>query len=213
MHGHGHDFPGAMVVQTKGPYHSTSATGLYTWREVLWHVNSAGRVLSRSLPMELEYKRHRARLRATGQSSTHDVLRYFSPGQIVAFTPARFPYALSPEISHWIMWVQPDAHNAWQRDVGPLAEMRRHVQRLYGPLAGESTYVQNLEGERSVTTLPHYHCFVRNSSRTAAAQAPLRWDLQPFSAAAVSQSIRTCEVAATNLSVESCMRGLHNITY
>ena len=182
-------------VLTKGPYHSTSATGLYTWREVLWHVSSAGRVLSRSLPMESEYKQHRVRLARTGQSSTHDVLRYFPPGKIVSFTPARFPYALAPEISHWILWVQPGAHEAWRRESGPLAEMRRHVRRVYGPFAGESTYVQNLAGERSVTAVPHYHCFVRNSSAAAAARARLRWDLnvRVFSgAAACNQSSSMC---------------------
>ena len=151
-------------VQTTGPYHSRSATGLYTWQEVLWHVRSAGHVLSRSTETEVDYKAHRKRVRSSGQTLTDSVLSYFTKGE-VAFTPALFPYALPPEVRHWILWVRQTSYDAWRRHVGPAAELRQQVRRVYGTrVAGAVAFVQNLEGERSIAAVPHYHVFVVNSS-------------------------------------------------
>jgi len=151
-------------VQTTGPYHSHSATGLYTWQEVLWHVRSAGHVLSRSTETEVGYKAHRRLVRASGQTLTDNVLSYFTGGE-VAFTPALFPYALPPEVRHWILWVRQTSYDAWRRRVGPAAELRQQVRRVYGRrAAGAIAFVQNLEGERSITAVPHYHVFVVNAS-------------------------------------------------
>ena len=125
-------FPcGGKRVQTTGPYHSRSATGLYTWQEVLWHVRSAGHVLSRSTETEVDYKAHRKRVRSSGQTLADSVLSYFTDGE-VAFTPALFPYALPPEVRHWILWVRQSAYDAWRRHVGPAAELRQRVRRVYG---------------------------------------------------------------------------------
>ena len=158
-------FPcGGKRVQTTGPYHSRSATGLYTWQEVLWHVRSAGHVLSRSTETEVDYKAHRKRVRSSGQTLADSVLSYFTDGE-VAFTPALFPYALPPEVRHWILWVRQSAYDAWRRHVGPAAELRQRVRRVYGRrAAGAMAFVQNLEGERSIAAVPHYHVFVVNSS-------------------------------------------------
>ena len=151
-------------VQTTGPYHSRSATGLYTWQEVLWHVRSAGHVLSRSTETEVDYKAHRKRVRSSGQTLADNVLSYFTVG-VVAFTPALFPYALPPEVRHWILWVRQTSYDAWRRHVGPAAELRQQVRRVYGKrAAGAIAFVQNLEGERSIAAVPHYHVFVVNSS-------------------------------------------------
>ena len=150
--------------------HSTSLTpthaalsGPCARVQVLWHVRSAGHVLSRSSETEAVYTAHRRQVRASGQRLTDQVLSYFSDGT-AAFTPALFPYALSPEIRHWILWLRRPSYDAWRRHIGPAAELRLQVRRVYGRAAGAVAFVQNLEGERSIAAVPHYHVFVVNSS-------------------------------------------------
>jgi hypothetical protein len=158
------DLLAAARVQTMGPIHSASTSGLYSWQEVLWHVRSAGHVLSRSRATEQVYKAHRRNVRTAGSSLTAGVLAYFRPDEAAAFTPAAFPYALSPEIGHWILWVQPGSYDAWRRHTGPAAEIQYQVRRRYGVAAGDVAFVQNLAGERSIEAVPHFHVFVVNTS-------------------------------------------------
>ena len=117
-----------------------------------------------STETEVDYKAHRKRVRSSGQTLADSVLSYFTDGE-VAFTPALFPYALPPEVRHWILWVRQTSYDAWRRHVGPAAELRQQVRRVYGRrAAGAMAFVQNLEGERSIAAVPHYHVFVVNSS-------------------------------------------------
>ena len=155
---------------TIGPIHPRSGGPLYDWRDVLAHVRTGGRVLSRNRSTEAAYSTHSravldehcrtvarsARRRCVDAALGERLRRDLLSDRRVALEPALFPYALRPPISHLVLWVSADHHARWRRDVGVHAWLRSLVG------GAELTWVQNLAGERSVESLPHYHVFLRD---------------------------------------------------
>ena len=155
---------------TIGPIHPRSGGPLYDWGDVLDHVRTGGRVLSRNRTTEEAYATHskevfeescrtvarKLRRRCVDAALGERLRRDLLSDRRVALEPALFPYALRPPISHLVLWVAADHHARWRRDIGVHAWLRE--------LAGDRalTWVQNLAGERSVESLPQYHVFLRD---------------------------------------------------
>jgi len=154
---------------TVGPIHPRSGGPLYDWVDVLDHVRTGGRVLSRNRSTEAAYSTHSravleqscknvvrgARRRCVDAALGERLRRDLLSDRRVALEPSLFPYALRPPISHLVLWIAADHHDRWRRDVGVDAWLRARIR-------GALTWVQNLPGERSVESLPHYHVFLRD---------------------------------------------------
>ena len=133
-------------------------------------MRTGGRVLSRNRTTEAAYSSHSravleqscshvargARRRCVDAALGERLRRDLLSDRRVALEPALFPYALRPPIAHLVLWVSADHHARWRRDVGVHAWLRA----LVGDAA--LTWVQNVAGERSVESLPHYHVFLRD---------------------------------------------------
>lgn len=108
--------------------------------------------LTRKPEIQTAYLRHKQNLQLKGLSHDEHIRRNILGDQEYVLTLNGFPYDLESGIEHYVFWMLPEKKIS-------IECAKVYVEIVLG---SEVIIFDNIEANRSVKTVPHYHVFIRS---------------------------------------------------
>jgi hypothetical protein len=127
-----------------------------------FHLNPPTAQLPRKDEVQQSYMQHKSRVEASGRKMA-DVLkdRTFptdSPTNPFVILPNDFPYHVSSEIAHWLIWIFPRYFTEKGQE-----EINKELDALLREKGLKKfIFFKNLSSNSSIPSVPHYHLFIQN---------------------------------------------------